>query len=222
MDNGRDSLPLRRSGRPRNANSRDDRAIIKAAMSAPTTSLESIRRHLPPSRHPMVSRETIRRRLADAGISSRRPLRRLPLTPHHRQCRLLNADDQSIRVWRRSGHRSDPTFVAERHTAITPGVTEWGAICWDTRSTLVVLQRTLTARSYVDEILTPLVLPVLSSRPGDIYQQDNTRPHTARLSQQCLQGYDVLSWPVRSPDLSPIEHVWECAWKATAAVPEYW
>ncbi|GFW97428.1 uncharacterized protein TNCV_4991051 [Trichonephila clavipes] len=48
---------------------------------------------------------------------------------------------------------------------------------------------------------------MLSSRPGAIYEQDNARPHTARLSQQCLQGYDVLPWPARSPDLSPIEHV---------------
>ncbi|GFV92625.1 uncharacterized protein TNCV_1374761 [Trichonephila clavipes] len=38
---------------------------------------------------------------------------------------------------------------------------------------------------------------MLSSRPGAIYQQDNARPHTARLSQQCLQGYDVLPWPAR-------------------------
>ncbi|GFW99619.1 HTH_Tnp_Tc3_2 domain-containing protein [Trichonephila clavipes] len=58
---------------------------------------------------------------------------------------------------------------------------------------------------------------MLSSRPGAIYQQDNARPHTARLSQQCLQGYDVLPWPARSPDLSPIEH----SGKATAAVPRY-
>ncbi|GFS50111.1 uncharacterized protein TNCV_881421 [Trichonephila clavipes] len=29
--------------------------------------------------------------------------------------------------------------------------------------------------------------------PGAIYQQDNARPHTARLSQQCLQGYGVLT-----------------------------
>ncbi|GFT45881.1 uncharacterized protein TNCV_2250261 [Trichonephila clavipes] len=49
---------------------------------------------------------------------------------------------------------------------------------------------------------------MLSSRPGAIYQQDNARPHTARLSQQCLQRYDVLPWPARTPDLSPIEHVW--------------
>ncbi|GFU95862.1 HTH_Tnp_Tc3_2 domain-containing protein [Trichonephila clavipes] len=86
---------------------------------------------------------------------------------------------------------SDPAFIVERHTAISQGVTVWGAISWDTRSSLLVLQGTLTARRYVDDILTPIVLPMLSSRPGAIYQQDNARPHTARLSQQCLQGYDV-------------------------------
>ncbi|GFX94538.1 HTH_Tnp_Tc3_2 domain-containing protein [Trichonephila clavipes] len=80
------------SGRPRNTNDREDRAIRRVATSAPTTSLASIQRHLPPSRHPVPSRETIRRRLTEVGLRSRRPLRRLPLTPHHRQCRLDFAD----------------------------------------------------------------------------------------------------------------------------------
>ncbi|GFW31983.1 HTH_38 domain-containing protein [Trichonephila clavipes] len=68
------------SGRPRNTNDREDRAIRRVATSAPTTSLASIQRHLPPSRHPVPSRETIRRRLTEVGLRSRRPLRRLPLT----------------------------------------------------------------------------------------------------------------------------------------------
>ncbi|GFU31443.1 HTH_38 domain-containing protein, partial [Trichonephila clavipes] len=56
------------SGRPRNTNDREDRAIRRVATSAPTTSLASIQRHLPPSRHPVPSRETIRRRLTEVGF----------------------------------------------------------------------------------------------------------------------------------------------------------
>ncbi|GFV99421.1 HTH_Tnp_Tc3_2 domain-containing protein [Trichonephila clavipes] len=197
------------SGRPRNTNDREDRAIRRVATSAPTTSLASIQRHLPPSRHPVPSRETIRRRLTEVGLTSRRPLRRLPLTPHHRQCRLDFCRPRatwSVTDWRRVIFSDVPDSVSVlMTTAHVSGV--WGAISWDTRSSLVVLQGTLTARRYVDDILTPIVLPMLSSRPGAIYQQDNARPHTARLSQQCLQGYDVLPWPARSPNLSPIEHV---------------
>ncbi|GFX86353.1 hypothetical protein TNCV_4883261 [Trichonephila clavipes] len=48
------------SGRPRNTNDREDRAIRRVATSAPTTSPASIQRHLPPSRHPVPSRETIK------------------------------------------------------------------------------------------------------------------------------------------------------------------
>ncbi|GFW62048.1 HTH_Tnp_Tc3_2 domain-containing protein [Trichonephila clavipes] len=96
------------------------------------------------------------------------------------------------RVWRRTGQRSDPAFIVERHTAISQGVTVWGAISWDTRSSLVVLQGTLTARRYVDDILTPIVLPMLSSRPGAIYQQDDARPHTARLSNNVFISYHGL------------------------------
>ncbi|GFV21055.1 hypothetical protein TNCV_1534191, partial [Trichonephila clavipes] len=48
--------------------------------------------HVDHRRHPVPSRETIRRRLTEVGLRSRRPLRRLPLTPHHRQCRLDFAD----------------------------------------------------------------------------------------------------------------------------------
>ncbi|GFS66847.1 transposable element Tcb2 transposase [Trichonephila clavipes] len=38
---------------------------------------------------------------------------------------------------------------------------------------------------------------------------DNARPHTARVAQNFLRHFQTLSWPARSPDLSPLEHVWD-------------
>ncbi|KAJ4450220.1 hypothetical protein ANN_01627 [Periplaneta americana] len=45
--------------------------------------------------------------------------------------------------------------------------------------------------------------------PSGLFQQDNARPHTARVSQECLCNVVTLPWPARSLDLSPIEHVWD-------------
>ncbi|GFW14536.1 transposable element Tcb2 transposase [Trichonephila clavipes] len=42
-----------------------------------------------------------------------------------------------------------------------------------------------------------------------IFQQDNARPHTARVSQDFLRHFQTLPWPARSPDLYPVEHMWD-------------
>ncbi|GFS50247.1 transposable element Tcb2 transposase [Trichonephila clavipes] len=44
---------------------------------------------------------------------------------------------------------------------------------------------------------------------GKIFQQDNSRPPTARVAQDFLRHFRTLPWPARSPDLSPVEHVWD-------------
>ncbi|GFX44766.1 transposable element Tcb2 transposase [Trichonephila clavipes] len=80
----------------------------------------------------------------------------------------------------------------------------WGAIAYNTRSPLVLIHRTMTAQWYVHEIQQPLVLTLMQRLPEAIFQQDNARPHTARMSQECLRTVTSLSWPARSPDLSPI------------------
>ncbi|GFU88058.1 transposable element Tcb1 transposase [Trichonephila clavipes] len=41
------------------------------------------------------------------------------------------------------------------------------------------------------------------------FQQDDARPHTARVSQDCLCTVSTLPWPDRSPDLSPIKNIWD-------------
>ncbi|GFX88929.1 transposable element Tc1 transposase [Trichonephila clavipes] len=85
----------------------------------------------------------------------------------------------------------------------------WGGIAYDSRSTLIVMRGTLTSQRYVDDILRPHVGPFLNVPPGAIFQQDNARPHTARVAQDFLRHFQTLPWLVRSPDLSPVEHVWD-------------
>ncbi|GFX75186.1 DDE_3 domain-containing protein [Trichonephila clavipes] len=70
------------------------------------------------------------------------------------------------------------------------------------------MRGTLTGQRNVDDILRPHVGPFLNGLLGAIFQQDNAHPHTARVAQDILRPFQTLPWPPRSPDLSPVEHVW--------------
>ncbi|GFT27444.1 DDE_3 domain-containing protein [Trichonephila clavipes] len=85
----------------------------------------------------------------------------------------------------------------------------WGAIAYDSRSTLILMRGTLTGERYVDDILRPHVGPLLYGLPGAIFQQNNARSHTAGVAQDFPRHFQTLPWPARSPDLSPVEHVWD-------------
>ncbi|GFT15943.1 transposable element Tcb1 transposase [Trichonephila clavipes] len=85
----------------------------------------------------------------------------------------------------------------------------WGAIAYNTRSPLVLIHGTMTGQRYVHDILQPHVSPLIQRLPGAIFHQDNTRPHTARVSQDYLNNITTLPWSARSPHLSPIEHIWD-------------
>ncbi|UYV77658.1 hypothetical protein LAZ67_15001840 [Cordylochernes scorpioides] len=192
-----------------------------------------------------IKTKTISRRLVANGLHSCRPLRRLPLTPPNRRQRLewcrarstwmtewhrvvfsdesrfcLSSDSRRVRVWRRRGERSNPAAIVERPTVRQRGIMVWGAIAYDSRSPLLRIQGTMTAQRYVDDVLRPVTLPYLQGVPNALYQQDNARPHTARISQQALQDVQMLPWRPYSPDLSPIEHVWDIIGRRLHALPQ--
>ncbi|GBN14991.1 Transposable element Tcb2 transposase [Araneus ventricosus] len=121
---------------------------------------------------------------------------------------VLGTDDNRVRVWRCHGERCNSTHVVARHIARTAGVMVWGALTYASRSTLIVVCVTLTGQRYVYDSLRPHVGPFLNCLPGEIFQQENARPHTARVAQDFLRHVQTLPWPARSPDLSPTEHVW--------------
>lgn len=85
----------------------------------------------------------------------------------------------------------------------------WGGICGGNRIRLVVVNNTLTAQSYRDEILSPVVLPYIRNNgPCLTFQQENATAHTAWTTRVFLNenNVDILDWTSKNPDLSPIEH----------------
>ncbi|GFU15678.1 transposable element Tcb2 transposase [Trichonephila clavipes] len=112
---------------------------------------------------------------------------------------VLGTDDIRVRVWRCPSERYNSPRTVLRHTARRAGVMVWGAIAYDSRSTLIEMRGTLTGQCYVDDILRPHVGPFLNSLQGAIFQQDNARPHIARVAQDFLRYFQTLRWPARSP-----------------------
>ncbi|GFV55729.1 transposable element Tcb2 transposase [Trichonephila clavipes] len=121
----------------------------------------------------------------------------------------LRSDGNRVHVWRHRGERLNPAFPLRRHTTSTAGVMVWGAIAYNAWSPLVLIRGNMTTQRYVHEILQPHAFPLMQRLPGAISQQDNVRPHTARVSQDCLLTVTTLPWLARSPDLSPVDHIWD-------------
>ena len=86
----------------------------------------------------------------------------------------------------------------------------WGGISHGVKSPLIVVPGNLTAVRYRDEILRPVAVPLVQQHQMT-FQHDNARPHVARVCQDVLAKNNLvpLDWPPNSPDLSPIEHLWD-------------
>ncbi|KFM73143.1 Transposable element Tcb1 transposase, partial [Stegodyphus mimosarum] len=95
------------------------------------------------------------------------------------------------------------------HTGPAPGITVWGGIGYHSCTPLVRIAGTLNSQRYISEVLEPLVLPYLQGLPIAIFQQDNARPHVARIVQEFFvnRQIELLPWPARSLDRSPIENM---------------
>ncbi|GFY36547.1 transposable element Tc1 transposase [Trichonephila clavipes] len=166
----------------------------------------------PPQGATSLSARTIRRRLQQSGLSARCPLLGLPLTPNHGHLRCqwcderrmwatewnevvftddsricLQHHDGRIRVWRHHGERILNSCVMHHHTDPAQGIMP-----------ALHLRGVGASCTYLQGLATT------------IFQQDNARPHVARIVQRSFVNHQIelFRWPARSPDLSPIENTW--------------
>ncbi|GFU39292.1 transposable element Tcb1 transposase [Trichonephila clavipes] len=76
--------------------------------------------------------------------------------------------------------------VMHHHTGPAPGIMVWGGIGYHSRTPLVRIAGTLNSQRYISEMLEPVVLPYLQGLATAIFQQDNARPHVARIVQSTV------------------------------------
>ncbi|GFX79756.1 transposable element Tcb2 transposase [Trichonephila clavipes] len=189
------------SGRPRGTTPADDRYIVLQARRNRRQTAGEIARHTTQATGRPISRFTVARRLHGGGLFARRPVRCVPLTPAHRRRRSLWCREH--RNWRDN---------------------EWGRVLFTDESRFslssdshrILIWRERGSRNHPSNIIErdrgAMGLQFL-------FMDDNAPCHRTVAAEQLLESEDIerMDWPARSPDLNPIEYVWDFLGRRLAA-----
>ncbi|GFV86326.1 transposable element Tcb2 transposase [Trichonephila clavipes] len=235
-----------RQGRRRATTPNEDRYLVLTARRHRNMNATLLQQHLRSATGTTVSTQTVRNRLHGVGLYDRRPMVCVRLTSRHRRDRRewatehvnwrrnewsnvffsgesrfsVHPNNRRIFIWRECGSRNNPASVHESVRFGGGGVLVYGSISIDGRTDLYIIRDgPLTARRYRDEILRPIVVPYAAAIGDDfILMDDNCRPHRANLVENFLfeEGIVRMEQPASSPDMNPIEHVWDALGRRVA------
>ncbi|GFX47370.1 transposable element Tcb2 transposase [Trichonephila clavipes] len=110
------------------------------------------------------------------------------------------SDSRRVLIWREIGTRFYTSNIKKRHNYGGPGVLVWEGIMLNGRTELHIFDDGAIG-------------------PDFIFKDDNARPHRAFAVEELLESEDItrMDCPAYSPDLNPIEHVWDAFGRRIAA-----
>ncbi|KHJ86332.1 hypothetical protein OESDEN_13922 [Oesophagostomum dentatum] len=120
--------------------------------------------------------------------------------------------------------RKEPMYFSRRNF-YGGSLMIWGAFFGSRKVGLAFVSCHLDSTEY-QEVLSSHLVPFLEEQGEQEYrfQQDNARIHVSRSTAAFLNEHSipVLDWPPCSPDLNPIENLWNIlAWKIYANSKQY-
>jgi transposase len=228
------ATPKKRSGRPKELSQRDTRTLQRIVRTNRFSPLSDIRNELNSNLNTTLHNSTVRRYLHDVGLGSYTTRKKPLLTEKHRNDRLrwckekrnweeewkqmvwsdesrfaLFESDGRVRVWRNPGEAYNKDCIQPTVKFGGGSVMFWGCFGWHGVGPLVVVDGNMNSDDYIN-ILANHFIPWVNNYPNSIFQQDGASCHTSNYSVWWMRTHNipVLDWVAQSPDLNPIENLW--------------